>query len=146
VSDGEEERQMFRKQRRNWSLEWKLRKMGGLPMKSPVVIATAMVCGLGMGYSGYSRSGDLDAALENINISTDAREADKNPDKDKAHAPCEKAAGMTCPTGHDDANSNAYQASTIQGAIVGNTIPNVTINGVPSGTVVNRGAVSLGGP
>lgn len=114
-------------------------------MKAPVVIATVMVCGLGIGYSGYSWSGDLDAALENINISTDAQNAVKKPEKDKASVPCEKTAGATCPTAHNDSNpSNVYQASTIQGAIVGSTIPNVTINGVSAGTLVNKGAVSLG--
>lgn len=135
---------MCHKQHRVLSSEWKLRKMGGLTMKAPVVIATVMVCGFGISYSDYSWSGDLDAALENINISTDAQDAVKKPDKDKASVPCEKAAGATCPTAHDDSNPNVYQASTIQGAIVGSTIPNVTINGVSSGALVNKGAVSLG--
>lgn len=112
-------------------------------MKVSIVIATVMVCGLSGGYSNYSWSGDLDSALENINISTDAQNAVKKTDKDTP--PCVKSASVTCATTHEDANTNVYQASAIQGAIVGSTIPRVTINGVSAGEIINKGAVSLGG-
>jgi hypothetical protein len=111
-------------------------------MKVSVVIATAMVWGVGVGYSNYSWSGDLDSALEDINISTDAQNVVKKTDKDAV--PCIKAEGASCPTSQDYANTNVYEASAIKGAIVSAPIPNVTINGVSSGDVANKGAVSLG--
>ena len=113
-----------------------------------MVIAAAMVCGLTAGYSNYSWSGDLDSALENVNISTDARNAAKAPDKDST--PCIKAARVTCVTRYEDTNIDDNQASAIQqaivrGNIVGNTIPGAIINGAAAGDAVNNGTLSFGG-
>jgi hypothetical protein len=109
-------------------------------MKISVVITTALVCGLGAGYSNFSWSGDLDSALEKINISTEEQITDKSPDKDAP--PCVKSTGMTCVTTYEDTNTINNQASTIQqgierGNIVGSAVPGVFINGATSGLGIN---------
>ena len=113
-------------------------------MKVSVLIATAMVCGLSSGYSIYSWSEDLDSALENINISTDAQNTVKKR-SGKNSPPCVTATDVACANTYEDANANANQATVIQQAIVGNSIPRVTINGVSAGEVDNKGIGSIGG-
>jgi hypothetical protein len=134
MREGEEGRPVLRKTDQEHKGE------GGLPMKVSVVITTALVCGLGGGYSDFSWSGDLDSALEKINISTEAQISDKSPDKDAL--PCVKSTGVTCVTTYEDTNSNYTQASVIQqgivrGNVVGNALPGVFINGATSGQGFN---------
>jgi hypothetical protein len=118
-------------------------------MKVSVLVAIAIVFGLGVGYSNNSWSGDLDAALEKINISTDAQDAAKKDETDAR--PCIIAKGATCATSYNDVNdvngTNAREASAVavQSAISGNTIPAATINGVSAGEVGNKGAGPIGG-
>jgi hypothetical protein len=113
-------------------------------MKSSVVYATGIVCCLVGGLSTNAWSGDLDSALDNVNISSDAQSNPKKNDNTTI-VPCSKAAGVNCPTAHDDdVNSTAYQATTLQQTILNGNESNVTINGAP---VIdgNHGSVSISG-
>ena len=83
-------------------------------MKTSVVYAAGIVCCLIGGMSTYAWSEDLESALDNVNISTDAQ---NNPKKDEntANVPCTKATEANCHSAHnDDVNSTAYQATTLQ--------------------------------
>jgi len=100
-------------------------------MKSSVVSATGIVCCLVGGLSTNAWSGDLDSALDNVNISSDAQSNPKKNDNTTI-VPCSKAAGSDCPTEHnDDVNSTTYQATTLQQTILNGSEANVTINGAP---------------
>ena len=113
-------------------------------MKTSVVIATCIVCWLIGGYSNYSRAGELESALENINISTDLENA---PTKaGKVNHPCAKVAGEGCLVSHDEVNTNnTSQDLAIQGAVVDANIQRITINGVSAGQLDGNGVVSVGG-
>ena len=100
-------------------------------MKTSVIYATGIVCCLIGGLSTYAWSEDLESALDNVNISTDAQ---NNPKKDEntANVPCTKATEANCHSAHnDDVNSTAYQATTLQQNILNGREANVTINGAP---------------
>jgi len=91
-----------------------------------------ITCCLISGVSTCAWSGDLDAALENVTISTDARNHAKHKN-DTNNPPCNKATSANCPTAADDnANAVAYQAQTLQQTILDSTKANVTINGTQS--------------
>ena len=100
-------------------------------MKTSVTIATAIVCCLTGGMGTYAWSEDLESALENINISTDAQTTAKKGD-DASNLPCTKASGADCSNSHDDdVNKTAYQATILQQAILNGHEANVTVNGAP---------------
>ena len=100
-------------------------------MKASVVYATGIVCCLIGGLSTSAWSEDLESALDNVNISTDAQNNPKKNDN-TPNVPCNKAAGANCPTARDDdVNSTAYQATTLQQNILNGREVNVTINGAP---------------
>jgi hypothetical protein len=113
-------------------------------MKTSIVYAAGIACCLMGGLSINAWSEDLESALDNVNISTDAQNNPKKNDN-ASIVPCSKAAGVNCPTSHDDdVNSTAYQATTLQQNILSGREANVTINGAP---VVdgNHGSVSISG-
>ena len=98
-------------------------------MKTSVVIATAIVCCLAGGLSGSAWSEDLESALENINISTDAQNT-ANKGDDAQNLPCAKNSGTNCSNSHDDdVKTTAYRATILQQAILSGNAQNVTING-----------------
>ena len=112
-------------------------------MKASVVYATGIVCCLMGGLSTYAWSEDLDSALDNVNISSDVQSKPKK--NNTSIVPCSKAAGVNCPTSHDDdVNSTAYQATTLQQNILKGTEANVTINGAPVPDI-NQSSVSISG-
>ena len=101
-------------------------------MKTSVVFATGIVCCLAGGMSAYAGSGDLESALENINISTDSQNIVKNHDNTN-EAPCSKSTETNCPNSHDDdVKTNTYQATALQQTILNGTMNNVTVNGAPA--------------
>ncbi len=112
-------------------------------MKSSVVYATGIVCCLMGGLSTYAWSEDLDSALDNVNISSDAQSTPKKSDN-TTNVPCTKDTGVNCPTAHDDVNSTTYQATTLQQTILNGSEANVTINGAPV-LDGNHGSVSISG-
>ena len=113
-------------------------------MKTSVVFAIGIVGCLMGGLSAEAWAEDLESALENINISTDAQSNPKKNDNAPS-VPCSKVAGANCPTAHDDdVNSTAYQATTLQQTILNGNEANVTINGAPA-VNGNQGAVSISG-
>ena len=97
-------------------------------MKTSVVFATSLACCLMGGMSPYAWSEDLDSALENISIST---EADNTAKKGEVTLTCaDKTSGANClDTRHNDINTNAYESTTIQQTILSGHERNVTING-----------------
>lgn len=98
-------------------------------MKTSVAWVMGVAYCLISGMSTCAWSGDLDAALENVTISTDAQNHPKNKNNTD-NTPCNKATAANCPTAADDnANANAYQALTLQQTILNSTAANVTING-----------------
>jgi len=100
-------------------------------MKTSIVYATGIAVCLMGGLSIDAWSEDLDSALDNVNISSDAQNIPKKNDN-ATIVPCSKAAGVNCPTAHDDdVNSTAYQATTLQQTILNGSEANVTINGAP---------------
>jgi hypothetical protein len=100
-------------------------------MKTSIVYATGIAVCLMGGLSFDAWAEDLDSALDNVNISSDAQNIPKKNDNTTI-VPCSKAAGANCPTAHDDdVNSTAYQATTLQQTILNGSEANVTINGAP---------------
>ena len=98
-------------------------------MKTSVVIVTTVVCCLAGGLSGFAWAEDLESALENINISTDAQNT-ANKGDDTQNLPCAKTSGSNCANSHDDeVNSTAYRATILQQSILSGREQNVTING-----------------
>jgi hypothetical protein len=113
-------------------------------MKTSFMIATCVVGSLYGGHSDYAWSGDLDAALENINIRSDAENAPKKIEKN--NLPCTKVSDVNCASSQDELNATAYGAtSAMREAIVGDSIPRVTINGVSVGTINQQSTATVGG-
>ena len=112
-------------------------------MKTSIVYAAGIACCLMGGLSVDSWAEDLDSALDNVNISSDVQSKPKK--NNTSIVPCSKAAGVNCPTSHDDdVNSTAYQATTLQQTILNGTEANVTINGAPVPDI-NQSSVSISG-
>jgi hypothetical protein len=112
-------------------------------MKTSIVYAAGIACCLMGGLSVDSWAEDLDSALDNVNISSDVQSKPKK--NNTSIVPCSKAAGVNCPTSHDDdVNSTAYQATTLQQNILKGTEANVTINGAPVPDI-NQSSVSISG-
>lgn len=114
-------------------------------MKASVALATAVVCGLSGGYWNYAWSGDLEAALENISIRSDAANAPKKAENN--NLPCAaKVPDAQCANQQDDLNETANNtASAISETILNGSIPNVTINGAAVDTVSYKSAIAAGG-
>ncbi len=102
-------------------------------MKTSVALVVGITSCLISGVSTYAWSGDLDSALENVTISTDAQNHAKHKN-DTNNLPCNnKTTSANCPTAADDtANTTAYQALMLQQTISDSTRANVTINGTQS--------------
>jgi hypothetical protein len=99
-------------------------------MKSSTLIVMSVLCYMASGVGCYTWAEDLDSALEDISISSEAQSTipKKN---DTKNIPCtNKASDTTCqdPT-HDSVNSNAYEATNLQQSILNGTTQNVTVNG-----------------
>jgi len=109
-------------------------------MNTSVMLATTIACCLIGGMSTAAWGEDLESALENVTISTEAQNTATN-NSDADNQPCTKASGANCPAGGDDnnVNTNAYQATTLQQAILNGHEANVTVNGAvaPQGPQAN---------
>ena len=103
-------------------------------MKSFTLIAMSVMCYLASGVGYYAWGGDLDSALENISISSEAQSTTPKKNETK-NIPCtNKASDTTCQdTTHDSINTKTYEATTLQQSILSGTTQNVTINGVQVG-------------
>ena len=113
-------------------------------MRVSVVLATALMCGLSGGCLNYAWSGDLEAALENISIRSDAGNAPKKTESN--NLPCTKVVDAQCQSLQDELNGTANKsASAIPDSILNGTIPNVTINGASVDTVNYKSAIVSGG-
>jgi hypothetical protein len=113
-------------------------------MKTSFTIATCIIGSLYGGHSNYAWSGDLDAALEDINIRTDAQNAPKKVEKNSL--PCAKASDVNCANSQEELNATAYETtSAIREALVGDRIPNVTINGVSVGPISQQNTATARG-
>ena len=97
-------------------------------MKTSVAFATSFICCLMAGMSSYAWSEDLDSALENISISSEADNAAK---KSEVTPTCaDKSSGANClDSRHNDINTNAYESTIIQQSLLSGHEQNVTING-----------------
>ena len=103
-------------------------------MKASFMIVACIAGSLYGGHSNYAWAGDLDAALEDINIRTDAQNAPKKVEKNSL--PCAKTSDLNCTNSQEELNATAYEAtSAIREALVGDRIPSVTINGVSVGPI-----------
>ena len=114
-------------------------------MKTSIVYAAGIAYCLvgGLSVDAWA-AGDLDSALDNVNISSDVQSKPKKNDNTSI-VPCSKTAGVNCPTAHDDdVNSTAYQATTLQQTILNGSEANVTINGAPVPDI-NQSNVSISG-
>ena len=113
-------------------------------MRLSVALATAIACGLSGGYIHYAWSGDLEAALENISISSDAGSAPKK--LENKDLPCVKASDVHCASPQDDLNTAANGAtSAIRESIVSSGIPRAIINGAAVETISQQSTVAAGG-
>jgi hypothetical protein len=109
-----------------------------------VAIAIAVVCGLSSGYIDSAWSGDLEAALENINISSDAESAPKKLGNNSL--PCTNVSDAHCAGPQDDVSAAANgAASAIRDSIVISRIPSITVNGTAVETISHQSTVAAGG-
>lgn len=113
-------------------------------MKMSFMIATCVVGSLYGWHNNYAWSGDLDAALDDINIRTDAQNAPKKVEKNSL--PCAKVSDVNCAGPQDELNRTGYEVtSAIRDAVVGDSIPRVTINGVSTGGNNQQSTFTVGG-
>lgn len=99
-------------------------------MKSSALIAMSVLFYTASSVGCYAWAGDLDSALENISISSEAQSTAPKKNETK-NIPCtNKSSDTTCQdTTHDSVNTKAYEATTLQQSILSTTTQNVTING-----------------
>jgi len=113
-------------------------------MKGSVAFATIVACCLSGSVVGCAWAGDLEAALENISIRTDAANAPKKVETNTL--PCTKVVDAQCPIQDDELDRrNNQAASAIPETVLNGSIPNVTINGAAVDTVNYKSAIATGG-
>ena len=113
-------------------------------MKRSIAFATAVACGLCGGYVGAAWSGDLEAALENVSIRSDATNAPKKAENNAL--PCTKVVDAQCASQQDELVSAANKTnSAVPETLLNGNIPNVTINGAAVDTVSYKSAIAAGG-
>ena len=112
-------------------------------MKGSVALAAVVAGTLSGGFVDYAWSGDLEAALENISIRSDAGNAPKKVETN--NLPCTKVVDAQCQIQQDELNQNANKAAAVPDSILNATIPNVTVNGTAVDTINYKSAIATGG-
>ena len=113
-------------------------------MKGSVAFAIVVTCCLSGGVVGGAWAGDLEAALENISIRSDAGNAPKKAETNSL--PCTTVVNAQCQIQQDELDRKANQAaSAIPENVLNGSIPNVTINGSAVDTINYKSAIAVGG-